>query len=413
MSSTRTVAVLLAAATLTATGILVAGPITPPGGPVASSYKTLTEVEPRIAVNATNTPGNGVTVYRISQPGSYYLTGNVTGISGMIGIQIAASNVTLDLNGFTLQGVSGADDAISVAFTGTAFTNVHVRNGTIRGWTKEGVDGFYANNSIVENVHVDGSVNGFGIITGAGSTIRDCVVTASGVGIVTPQGCTVTGCTAFANTSGNFGLGPGNTVTNCTARDSVNSGNAGFNIGDGSTVANCTATGNNGNGFSIGNNCTVTGSTSLSNTSVGFRVNAGGLLQACTAASNGAYGIFAAGSATSIIGCSANANAIDGIRVASNCLVVNNLANGNGPTAGIGGAGIYTTGTGNRLDSNTTTGNWWGIALNGSNNFMVRNLSTGNVGGPNQLIAGNRQAQIINNPPANFVSTDPWANFQY
>lgn len=413
MSRIRTAAVLLAAATLTATGVLVAGPLTPPGGPVASSYKTLTEVEPRIAINAANTPGDASSVYRISQPGSYYLTGNVTGVSGKVGILVLANNVTIDLNGFTLQGVSGADDAIGVAFNIPSWTNFKVMNGTIRGWTKEGIDGFYANNCIIDRVHVDGSSNGYGIITGVGSTIRDCVVSNSGAGIVTPQGCTVVACSAYRNIGPNFALGPGNTVTGCTAREATAAGSPGFDVAEGSTIANCSSTNNNGIGFTLGNNCTITGSTALGNTSSGFRMNSGGLVQACTAASNGAYGIQAVGSATSIIGCAANANTIDGIRVASNCLVVNNTCNANGPSAAIGGAGIYTTGTGNRLDSNTTTGNWWGIALNGSNNFMVRNISTANLGGPNQLIAGNRQAQVIANPPANFVSTDPWANFQF
>lgn len=46
-----------------------AGPLTPPGGAVAPSGKTLTEVEPRIAINATNTPGNASVLYRIAQPG--------------------------------------------------------------------------------------------------------------------------------------------------------------------------------------------------------------------------------------------------------------------------------------------------------------------------------------------------------
>src|SRR5437868_1893082 len=69
----------LAAWSLAATGALVsvAGPLNPPAGPVAPSYKTLTEVEPRIAVNATNTPGNSAYSYRITQQGSYYLTGDV------------------------------------------------------------------------------------------------------------------------------------------------------------------------------------------------------------------------------------------------------------------------------------------------------------------------------------------------
>jgi hypothetical protein len=120
------------------------------------------------------------------------------------------------------------------------------------------------------------------------------------------------------------------------------------------------------------------------------------------------------GAGTTIQGCTADANSLDGIRVASNCLVLQNTSNGNGNVVGSPGSGIYTTGSGNRIDSNLTTNNLFvGVALNGSNNFMVRNLANGNIAGPNQLIAGNRWAQIINNPAAGFVSTDPWANVQY
>src|SRR5262245_7050708 len=75
-------------------GLLVAGPLTPPACPVASSYKTLAEVEPRVAINAANTPGTGTCLFKITAPGSYYLTGNITGASGRHGIEISSSNVT-------------------------------------------------------------------------------------------------------------------------------------------------------------------------------------------------------------------------------------------------------------------------------------------------------------------------------
>src|SRR5690606_18106937 len=89
-------------------GAAVAGPLNPPAGPVAPTHKTLTEVEPRTPINAANTPGDADSVYRIFQPGSYYLTGNIVGQAGKRGIEIASSNVTLDLNGFALQGVPGS-----------------------------------------------------------------------------------------------------------------------------------------------------------------------------------------------------------------------------------------------------------------------------------------------------------------
>jgi hypothetical protein len=74
----RTAITVVSALILVATaGLLIAGPLTPPAGPVTSTYKPLSDVEPRIAINAVNTPGDSSSVFLITQPGSYYLTGNV------------------------------------------------------------------------------------------------------------------------------------------------------------------------------------------------------------------------------------------------------------------------------------------------------------------------------------------------
>jgi hypothetical protein len=78
------------------------GSLTPPGAP-APTFKTLGQIEPGTAI----TVSDAVTT---SSPGSYYLTTNTTGSSGDA-TTITANNVTLDLNGFTLQQTSelGAD----------------------------------------------------------------------------------------------------------------------------------------------------------------------------------------------------------------------------------------------------------------------------------------------------------------
>jgi len=65
--------------------------------------KTLAQIEARTPVDATNTPGNANAQYVITQPGSYYLTGNLVGATnGSAGILIQATDVVLDLNGFEL-----------------------------------------------------------------------------------------------------------------------------------------------------------------------------------------------------------------------------------------------------------------------------------------------------------------------
>jgi hypothetical protein len=74
-------------------GASAQGPLSPPGAP-APTMRTLQQVEPR-------TPITNATAVTISTPGSYYLTTNISVTSGTA-ITITASQVTLDLNGFTL-----------------------------------------------------------------------------------------------------------------------------------------------------------------------------------------------------------------------------------------------------------------------------------------------------------------------
>ena len=93
---------------------LLAGPLDPPAGPIAPTYKTLTEVEPRTAINASNTPGDIDSLFKITQPGSYYLTGNIQSVVGTHAIEICNDNVTMDCNGLigsnlrTYNGLGGA-----------------------------------------------------------------------------------------------------------------------------------------------------------------------------------------------------------------------------------------------------------------------------------------------------------------
>ena len=83
-------------------------------------------------------------MYRITQPGSYYLTGNLSCDVGKSCIEIAASNVTLDLMGFRILGVPGAN--YGIVATGSQ-SNVTVRNGSVRTFSADGVQLGFADNS--------------------------------------------------------------------------------------------------------------------------------------------------------------------------------------------------------------------------------------------------------------------------
>src|SRR5689334_9534591 len=101
-----------------------AGPLNPPAGPVSPTYKTLAEVQPRTPVQSL--PGSPTAQFLIAAPGSYYLTAPITGVPGRSAIEIAASDVTLDLSGFALAGVPGALDGVRI--TGSP-ANITIRHG--------------------------------------------------------------------------------------------------------------------------------------------------------------------------------------------------------------------------------------------------------------------------------------------
>lgn len=114
--------------------------------------------------------------YTITQSGSYVLTSNLTGSSGSDGIIIDADDVTLDLNGFALQGVAGSLDGIRVAGT---YRNTTIRNGTISGWDGDGVDASSGINGRFEALSIDSS-GADGLRVGSNSSARDLSISGSG-----------------------------------------------------------------------------------------------------------------------------------------------------------------------------------------------------------------------------------------
>lgn len=136
-SRTYAVAVLLVASAPVAP--VLAGPLDPPAGPVAPTYKTLNEVRPGKAIRQSDIP------LTITVGGEYYLAESITAspAAGNAAITINVSgtdpakrSVRLDLNGFTLQGASDATVANWFGIlAATADQNdaqrVEIRNGKI------------------------------------------------------------------------------------------------------------------------------------------------------------------------------------------------------------------------------------------------------------------------------------------
>jgi hypothetical protein len=473
---TRTVLSLCALALggLITGGLLFAGPLNPPAGPVASTYKTLTEVEPRTAINATNTPGDADSLYKIVAPGSYYLTGNIAGAAGKHGIEIAASGVTLDLAGFELLGVPGSLDGVSAT---VGVNNVQVRNGSVRSWGDEGLDFTNGGSISITDVSVL-TCAGFGISINPNSTATRCKTVSNGAGgIATGTNCVVTACTAQGNTGGGILAWVGCTVVDCTA--TTNTGN-GISTSNGSTIAGCAAIDNTANGISVASGCTisncsaanndlhgivgtdgitVSGCTVRANFQNGITLNETAAVEHCSALSNSGIGIScrsgtvadcaaranAVGisvTGATVRGCAASGNNGDGIVADEGSQVIDNHAAGNSGdgiqatsfcmvrgndcysnrTSVPDGAGIHITGIYNRIEANTCTRNDRGIDVDAQANVILRNTCGFNSSGSWSIAANNNLAPIVfvpGNSPAingssysgNLGSTDANANY--
>ncbi len=246
---------LVAAGTLAvgSVGYLIAGPLTPPGGSVASTYKTLSEVEPRIAINATNTPGNGTNVFVITQPGSYYLAANVSVPSGKNGILVSASRVTIDLNGFAIVGSTGSLEGITTA--GGSPSHVNVRNGTIATCGSTGINLVWAPSCLIENVAFAGN-KGHGLQAGNNTHVSNCSASNNtNSGFYSAGGTEFQDCTAYWNGSG-FTSQQSDMYERCTAQ--YNTG-IGFVITVDTKIINCQAIGNGQQGIVCTSDNWITG----------------------------------------------------------------------------------------------------------------------------------------------------------
>ncbi len=389
---------------------LQAGPLVPPAGPVAPTPGP----EPRIAINATNTPGDADSVFKITQSGSYYLTGNITGVAAKHGIEIAASGVTVDLMGFALQGVPGSLHGVGVG-AGT-YDNLTVRNGVLSQFDGYGVQigpvGL-ERGALVEHLQVSGNGAG-GIMSGASSIIRLCnVINNGGSGIAAANNSTIESCSAYQNAIDGISIGAGGTVSGCSAQFNGASGISAASI---ATITGCTVLANTGAGIGTTFGATITGCMAGNNQSGGIVTTTGATITGCTARQNTGPGIQTGASAT-ITGCSAFFNTGDGLRISDNSSVLGCTSEGNTVSA----SGIKVIGTNNRVDGNNCVGNDIGIAVNTSGNFIARNTCSDNstnwdiVAGNACLVVQATGAGAISGDSGGVSpgSTNPNANYTY
>jgi parallel beta-helix repeat protein len=334
------------------------GNLNPPGPP-APMFRTLEQVQPRIPIGTNSTPGDTNTLFKITQPGSYYLTTNITGVAGKHGIWIASSGVTLDLMGFELAGVSNSLNGINIT-PGVALitlANIAVRNGTVHGW---GDNGIFSQTGIppvtacqYQELRLSNNGEG-GLISGLNSVVANCTAAFnSNIGISASDGSVITGCTAYQNGGNGLVVGSGSVVIACTATDN----NSGIFAGDGSTVSHCVA----------------------------------------------------------------RANTLEGITATERCSILRNNCTQNGVGIRVF-VSIDSSGRGNRIEDNQLTGNGQGMSVGGGDNLVLRNSAHNNTTNY-FIVSGNKVGVIVTPPDSSAISgstggaglgtTDPWANFSY
>lgn len=359
-----TSAILLGA--LAATSL--AGELDPPAGPVSPTMKTQVETEPRVIINATNTPGDADSTFKITAPGSYYLTDNITGEPAKHGIEIAADDVSIDLMGFQLIGVTGSLHGIHVSAPFT-FGGPAIRNGSIENWGSDGVHLNLAFRCHLTDVRASGNNNGF--FLGEGAVVTRCMAIQNNNGFFLNFACVLSECVATLSTNHGFLSGAGCILTSCAA---TGCGQTGFSVNDGNLISNCVATDNGTSGIGIAHESTVSG---------------------CTVSGNNDHGILANHS----------------------CVITNNQASTNG------GAGIIVFSDGSRIESNHCRNNDVGIDIDGEANYILRNTCIDNTTNNFDIVTDNRFGEIVNHTisstapasgnsaPGNVGTTDPWANF--
>jgi parallel beta-helix repeat protein len=422
------------------------GVLTPPGAP-APTMKTLAQVEPRTPISSLP--------YTISSSGSYYLTTNLIGNGSVNGINIAASNVTLDLNGFVLQSAPN-NSSYGIYLNGGA--NVTIRNGAITGWS-DGLNATADTQGLTVE-HIRASANGHGIyIASTGFVVRNCIcqsnlydgIYGAGNTGASPGGL-ISGCTLIANKSAGLecyygtvrdcqmisnsvaGMFTGFSqvtgchievcgtnsscyginaqecdirnclIQNCVAQG-INAGNS-CRISD-CTVFNCSFTGIQTSGACQINDCRVDNSGGI-----GINASSGSIVHNCQINGSGSYGIEAY--SCTVSGCSVENNTFSGIYVnAPGCLILGNHLRSNNSSGNTSfNAGIYLDDANNRVEDNHITASGYaGIVINSaySGNVVVKNYVQGN-GSNNYLGTANNDFGPIGSAA---TVTSPWANISH
>ncbi len=253
----RTERLIVSGGALSVAAICTAGELAPPPGPVEPTGR----FGPRIEINQANTPGdNDLTpsLYKITEPGSYYLGGNVSGAANKHGIEIAADGVTIDLMGFEMRGFLPPPPLAGASLDGimasVPVANVHIYNGSLQTWGGSGIDLLSAENSSLRNIRASNNSDG-GLRVGNGGVVIGCSARDNGgIGIAASVSSTVSNNVAVSNGSHGIQAWHGSVVSQNAAQSN---GGDGFNLAARTLIRHNTASFSGGNGISLSQGCLV------------------------------------------------------------------------------------------------------------------------------------------------------------
>ncbi len=228
----------------------------------------------------------------ITTGGSYRLTGNLATVDlSDDAIEIFASHVSIDLNGFEIVGPTtctgspaascgpaGTSDGIGV--NGASIVGVAVINGTVRGMPGSGVRA--GKDSQVERVRALG--NGItGISVNTNSHVKDCLVKGNGgrgIAINTTFGDPNSSLALVQDNvvagNGGDGIRLDNSAAQITGNTVNDNGGDGIRLGTssaGSNLVNNTIAENGGNGITASFDSSLQGNVVTANTGVGLAMS--------------------------------------------------------------------------------------------------------------------------------------------
>ncbi|MEL6329150.1 MAG: NosD domain-containing protein [Planctomycetota bacterium] len=374
----------------------LAGPLTPPAGAVSSTGKTTDQLEPRTIINAQNTPGDAGNTFVISRPGSYYLTGDVTGESSKNGIRVTSPGVTIDLNGFTLRGVPNS----GIGIRAVAADGLVIKNGRISNWGEEGVFASLANGTYADVSAENNGLEGF--IVGSDAIVLRCRAIGNGDdGITATNRARIVDFIAHGNTGDGIDAGNGSIASGCVATEN----GRGFDLALGSIAEDCVASDNQGDGFELSSDSTIVDSVARNNGRFGIGLSSDSVVERCNISGNDAAGI----------------------RAGFDCSILNNIIYRNKNSAAPGTpvtAGIQLIGQSNRVEGNRLLDNDVGIRATDSFNLIISNtfrthiaafdlINTTNTVGT--IVSATQIPSFTGNTAASsgVGTTDPMANLIY